>query len=211
MPGSITIIDGQNEDSIANDLDSEYNPCLPMIMDEGRMIEITFSPNITSFVDWFPSICSERDHQNEYMFDGGYLWNITNLRVTDYTVNDDGGYGLVRCKGGNRLTGAADSYISCTQCVFESITNENDARPLFWTTGSFHFSSMTMTGITTYLPIVMVFYPRDWFYASREFKMIHCEFSNITAENTLFKLIGSGGADASVVAYDLFFKYFVNS
>ena len=91
---SITIIDGQNKEIIANSTDNDYNPCLPQPLYLGKRVTVTFSSNITSFGDWFPAICSnDSGYSNEYMFDGAQQWTINNLIVEDYDSGN--GYFLI--------------------------------------------------------------------------------------------------------------------
>ncbi len=112
---SITIVDGQNEESIANQSDSAQHPCLPTTIHSDKRINVTFSSNITSFGDCFPPICANReDTATEYMFDGAQQWTIHNLIVQNY---DSGhGYGLVR-------SDSVHADIACIGCTFSNITN----------------------------------------------------------------------------------------
>ena len=182
---SITIIDGQNEGSIANHTDSEYNPCLPMKLNDAKEVNITFTANVTSFVGWYPSICTEHDeYGNEYMFDGARRWNIENLRVEDYAVDKNGGYGLIRSANNS-------GDIKCTECRFVNITNVLSERPLLVTNGSFHLSATTFSGITTNSSILSAKHPYSVTYATREFSLLDCRFSSITGHSHLLELQGS--------------------
>ena len=176
---SVTIIDGQNEETITRNLHNEYNPCLPLTI-EDIYIDIIFSSEITSFEDWFPSICTQnKEYRNEYMFDGGFELNIHNLRVNDYTVDSNGGYGLMRCSSGN------STY--CTDCHFENITNQLSGRPLFTTNESFHFSETTMTGITSKSPIITSISFGTG--PKREFVVKDCIFSNVMVDDNFLEVV----------------------
>lgn len=184
---TITIIDGQNVDSIANHSNSEYHPCLPMPIDIDKEVNIMFTFNITSFVDWFPPICTNyRNIVNQYMFDGARRWNIQNLRVENYVVNKRHGYGLARCS-------KMDGDIMCTHCHFKSITNNRFERPLFLTRGSLHFSAINLIDITTNSPIFLANHPagRDHTGVMREFVLTDCIISNVTIYDQLIELSGS--------------------
>ena len=170
---------------------SVYNPCLPMTTDGAIGVKITFTTNITSFIDWFPPICTkQREYDNEYMFDGAQRWNIHNLRVEDYILDNNNGYGFVR-----QLDGYNRDIVSfvCTQCHFKNITNTLPDRPLFETKGSFHFSAMTLSKISTNAAIISVKHPEPVVVTTvlREFTLIDCHISNITAYTHLFDFDGS--------------------
>ena len=176
---SITIVDGQNEESIDDHSNNEFSPCLPMTIDGNKGITIIFSSNITSFTDWFPSICTQnKGYQNEYMFDGAAQWNIQNLRVNDYTMNSNDGYGLVRSSGD----------IICTQCHVVDITNELSDRPLLSTKASFHVLATTMIGVTTKSSVISANYTVSGVQTVREFVLKDCTFANITGYDNLLKL-----------------------
>ena len=135
---SITIIDGQNIDTIAGVIDSEYNPCLPETMHSDKRLTVTFSSNITAFKQWFPPICANHDeYSNEYMFDGAQKWIINNLIVTDYDIAD--GYGLVR-------TESVQGDITFNNCSFMNIESSGSTH-LFETWGSFHLRNSKFFGI----------------------------------------------------------------
>ena len=178
---SITIIDGQNEKAIVTNSNKDYNPCLPMTIGDNNEITVIFNGPIKAFEDWFPSICTQnKDYQNEYMFDGASQWNIGNLRANDYTMDSNGGYGLVRSSGD----------IMCTECHFANITNMLTDRPLFTTSGSFHFSETTMALITTSSSIISAkrtLFTND----TRTFVLKNSNFTNITGHNDLVELVGS--------------------
>ena len=185
---SITIIDGQNEESIANHSNNDYNPtvynpCLPMTIANDIGIDITFTVNISSFIDWFPSICRKwSEYGNEYMFDGAQRWNIHNLRVEEYTVDNNNRYGLVRCS-------QSDGDVVCTQCYFKKITNALPDRPLFEIKGSFHFSETALSEITTNSSIISANQPKGHgLHVRRDFMILDCNISNITAYSHLFEI-----------------------
>ena len=194
---SITIIDGQNKNAINNITDSEHNPCLPMTMTRDKRINITFSSNITSFRDWFPSICfNHNDSVIEYMFDGAQKWNFENLIVDDYDSGN--GYALIR-------TVSFHGDITCKHCTFSNITN-NGSLPLFESWGSLHFDQCDFHGIHMTSAVMMsanftdcsaetggpeqdwLFIACSWTFNEREFSFIDSDFSNLTLYNSLLYL-----------------------
>ena len=183
---SITIIDGQNEDAINNITDNEYNPCLPMPITRDKRINITFSSNITSLRDWFPSICSNHnDSVTEYMFDGAQKWNFENLIVDDYDSGN--GYALVR-------TVSFHSDINCNHCTFRNITN-NGSLPLFESWGSLHFEQCDFVEIHMKSTNMMSADFTDcgdesgsectWSSLDREYSFIDSTFTNLTLSGSL--------------------------
>ena len=194
---SITIIDGQNEEAVHNLTDNEYNPCLPMTMTRDKRINITFSSNITSFRDWFPSICSNHnDSVTEYMFDGAQQWNFENLIVEDYDSGN--GYALIR-------TVSFHGDITCNHCTFSNITN-NGSLPLFESWGSLHFDQCDFNGIQMESAIMMSASFTDcsaqtkqdgqevdsiscsWTSKERKFAFIDSHFSNVLLSESLLYL-----------------------
>ena len=187
---SITIIDGQNEEAIDNITDTEYNPCLPMTLTRDKRINITFSPNVTSFRQWFPSSCSNHDDSvTEYLFDGAQHWNFKNLIVEDYDSGNE--YALVR-------TVSFFGDITCFNCTFSNITN-NGSNPLFESWGSLHFEQCDFPEITMESANLMSASFEDcaddkgriecsWSSDGREFSFIDSTFSNLALSDSLVSL-----------------------
>ena len=182
---SITIIDGQNKEIIANSTDNDYNPCLPQPLYLGKRVTVTFSSNITSFGDWFPTICvNASGYSNEYMFDGAQQWTINNLIVEDY----DSGYGLMRSE-------SFHAEISCNHCSFSNITADDS---LFATWGSLHFYDSEFVGITMESGNMISASLTDCTEATdsectssltdREISMIDCNFTDLTLSDSFMYL-----------------------
>ena len=178
---SITIIDGQNEQIIANQTDSDYNLCIPEPIPFDKRVTITFSSNITSFRDWFPSICTNgSDYDNVYMFDGAQTWTIHNLIVEDYIASDY--YYIMRGQ-----SEYAD--IECIDCRFSNITNDRSTNHLFDTFGSLHFYNSEFEGIVTESnPMISASHSYYDTGITREYSMINCTFTDIVSSWALFYL-----------------------
>ena len=180
---SITIVDGQNEECIANHTDYDHHPCLPMTINADKRINVTFSSNITSFDDWFPSICTNQsDYVNEYMFDGALQWNIHNLIVENYDFGDE--YGLMRSE-------SEYGDITCNHCSFINITSTDSEHSLFETHGSFRFHSSNFEGIFASTSMIYGYHDSNWYTGViREFVLNDCNFIDIFSSSDIVKLDG---------------------
>ena len=172
---SITIVDGQNNESIVNWADNDYHPCLaePMALD--KEITITFGSDITSFSDWFPDICwdigNATEYENEFMFDGAQKWTINNLVVEDYVASD--WWYIMR-------SGSEHSKLQCLNCSFVDIADYGQGYNLFDTFGSLHFEGSTFSGIDSMsTPMIGATHTDGDTGVSREFSMINCSFIDI--------------------------------
>ena len=174
---SITIIDGQNEEVISSSnysSDYGYNPCIPLPIAMDKRMTMTFSSNITSFTDWFPSICkNESGLDNVYIFDGGQTWSIQKLIVEDYVASD--WYYIMQ-------SGSEYADIECIDCVFTNITNDGSSYHLFDTFGSLHFVNSQFTNITTtYHPMISGTHSYYDTGVTREFSIVNCTFTDIVS------------------------------
>ena len=160
-------------------MDNDYNPCLPMTINNDKRINIAFSSDITSFQDWFPSICNDdndNDYVNEYMFDGARKWSIRNLIIEDYSVNNNDGYGVMR-SGSYWFYGG----IMCTDCSFTNITSSRSDRYPFQSYGSFHFRSSRFHQITANETIIKGEYSTT--VIPREYVFTDCEITDVVLDS----------------------------
>ena len=175
---SITIIDGQSQEAITNHINTEYNPCLPMTINADKRINITFTSNITSFIDWFPVICRNgTGYVNEYMFDGAQQWNFENLIVEDY--GSESGYGLVRM----------ESYfgdITCIACRFKNISFNESKSGLFESYGSMNFDNSHFEGISVNSTVLILQHSTDAVTGGiRDFALNDCVFMDIAVGESI--------------------------
>ena len=182
---TITIIDGQNEEAISNLTGNAYNPCLPTATLSDKWITITFSSNITSFSDWFPSICTnDSGYANVYMFDGAEQWIFNNLIVADYNATD--GYLIARSDDD------AFAAITCNHCTFMNIESTGTNMSLFDTYRSVHFYNSSFTGITVEgASVIHANHTNFITEAAREFTIADCNITNVVVESAFMSFRAS--------------------
>ena len=155
-----------------------------MTIDADKRINVTFSSNITSFSDWFPSICTNHsDYVNEYMFDGAQKWNIHNLIVEEYDSGN--GYGLIRTEN-------VHGDITCHSCSIVNITNTDSDHTLFETYGSFHFHHSNFIEIIEDIAMIRGINNEDDDFLTgsiREFLVEDCNFTDFSSSTDMIKLL----------------------
>ena len=143
-----------------------------MTINADKRINITFTSNITSFIDWFPAICgNDSGYVNEYMFDGAQRWNFENLIVEDHGSGN--GYGLVRM----------ESYfgdVTCNACQFTDILFNQSKSSLFESYGTISFHNSHFEWISVSASVLRLLNGTESFTgATRDFTLNHCVFTNI--------------------------------
>ena len=181
------IIDGQNSEAIANSTGGTRHPCLIKHGDSNNKFIVTFSPNITSFTDWFPPICSSlnsSDYDNEYMFDDALNWKFHNLIVENYKVSEY--YPIARTS----LTHG--STIQCDYCIFKNVTDDTTSgMSLFYSYRRLYFSHSEFIGVTTTNDAMITSSNNDAIQDNnRTLEVVDCVFSELDVVSAVFYLSG---------------------
>ena len=127
---NIKVIDGQNITEVLKyrqlNNTNNWNPCLPMqfkMSDDGS-VDIEFlSKHDSIWRYWYPlNTCDYQNnsvnYNNEYLFDGDDI-SITNLRISDYMINDQRNYPIAR--GTNFFDIYHASLINISSSIFSAL------------------------------------------------------------------------------------------